>query len=99
MSNNMPTTKTPLQIDSRFVVEAWANSQNSYVYSLYVNGQYISCLGIDGASNEHGVNERYTLKNAVADASKFATDILKRLDSGNPYKRGEKGFATGFLIN
>lgn len=95
--NNMPTTRTPLEIDPRFVVEAWANSQNSYVYSLYVNDQYVLCFGIDGAVNEHGVSERYTKKQAIADATAFATDVLKRLNSGKPYKRGEKGFATQFL--
>lgn len=96
--NNMPTTKTALTIDSRFTVEAWANSQNSYVYSLYIGDTYISCLGIDGAQNEHGVNERYTKKQAIADATKFATDILDRIKAGKPYKRGEKGFATQSLI-
>lgn len=97
--NNMPTTKTALEIDPRFYVEAWANGQNSYVYSLYVNGQYVLCLGIDGAANEHGINERYTKKQAIADATAFAADVLKRLNSGKPYKRGEKGYATQFLNN
>lgn len=95
--NNMPTTKTPLEIDPRFIVEAWANSQNSYVYSLYVGGTYVSCLGIDGSKNEHGVMERYTKKQAIADATKFATDILGRINAGKPYKRGEKGYVTQLL--
>lgn len=96
--NNMPTTKTALEIDSRFTVEAWANSQNVYVYSLYIGDTYVLCLGIDGAKNEHGVNERYTKKQAIADATKFATDVLSRIKAGKPHKRGEKGDATKLLV-
>lgn len=95
--NNMPTTKTALSIDSRFIIEAKANSQCSYVYSLYIGETYLLCLGIDGARNEHGVHERYVPKNAVEDATKFAKQILDRIKAGKPYKNGERGWATSLL--
>lgn len=93
----LPTTKKSLKIDSRFVVEATPNSYNCYIYSLFVGDQYVLCLGIDGIQKQDGSFERYTEKQAFADAEKFASDVLGRMESGKPYKRGEKGMATSFL--
>lgn len=97
--NNMPTTRTPLEIDSRFVVEASANSVGCYIYSLYVNDMYVSCLGIDGMPNREGGFDRYTKKQAIEDAIIFATPVLKRIAEGKPYKNGERGQVTQYLNN
>ncbi|ASZ78788.1 hypothetical protein 2050H1_022 [Serratia phage 2050H1] len=97
--NNMPTTRTALEIDDRFVVEASANSMGCYIYSLYVNGYYVSCLGIDGMPNQEGGFDRYTKKQAIEDANQFAAPIMKRISEGKPYKNGERGQATQFLLN
>lgn len=95
--NNIPTTKTPLAIDPRFIIEAKANQMGAYVYSLYIGETYVLCLGIDGEKNERGVRERYIPKNADEDATRFAKHILDRIAAGKPYKNGERGWATDLL--
>lgn len=94
---NLPTTKTPLKADPRFVVVATPNSFSNYIYSLYVNDQYVMCTGIDGIKRKDGTFERYTEKQALVTCEEFANKVLERAKQGNPYKRGDLGMATRYL--